>query len=321
MHEQFKKESDVMQSIFSDKSADLSRYCEDYLWVMKIACITYKYFNSIPKEKLFEKETVQCAYVLFTRILSLSKNIRETIIIGQKENHWDYNLLFMVIRSMIETVEMLFYLCLENVTEDTKNFRIMCMRLHEYNDLINTLETSLNIKRISLEDPNYLLYLFNKFKKEKEDLLSKIARNSIYNSYKDYWDDINNGVYKYFFPKKNQKLSNRQLIEREMRINTKPIYDLIYFSLSLGVHPYHMSTDPELISLSSSHEIKLNIVHTYIISALTHGIKYLGYTTAKIINNFLLTEIKDLLDNNDLTKIKSLLSELQDKLDLTPIAD
>lgn len=261
---------------------------KDFRTTFKEAQIAHSALTWIPKQLLKSNRPVFYAYILFSRIFSLSNNIKLSLNAKVKPYSWDYTSLCINTRILIEAVEMLFYIYLEDVSEDEREFREIYqkVRISKYNKKFFKQASE---SEYITQDYKELLNAGIKGIDEIYDILKTEANSNEF--YKELLNknraplleepDEGNFREGYFH-------QQRVDIEAKMDILDPIQYIGLYHELSSFVHPYEIYGDP-------THTIKPEDIKYFkmchISAALTASILYLRYATANIIHKLLLNEI------------------------------
>lgn len=295
------------------RNLGLNPIIQKYREVQKISVKAHEIFENIPKDKIYENQLVLFAYTIFNRIYLYSENINDVIHHNQNSKNWDYKILFLITRSLIESVETLFHLCLDDVPLELKLFRISCIKLHEYKDTKNYYEMVKSLANLP-EETKLLSLLGEKLEEAKNELDSQATKNYIFMTLnKKNQESVLSGGYKLYHPDFSEDSRVRYSIESKMGIDKdKQLkkYKLSYFLFSFGVHPYNTCADP-VFNIKADPELVQKMTKSHALSALDYCVSYLGFSTRQIIDKVLLTEMKDELSENIINELDLELSKLK----------
>ena len=113
------------------------------------------------------------ASVLFTKMCVISTSIKKLSsqenIANQEDEHWDYASLFSLTRNLMECFHVLFYLCLENISEEERVTRKNILNIHDYESrgqLFALMEDCTNKKFEQKESDKCFDYIMSEFNKD-----------------------------------------------------------------------------------------------------------------------------------------------------------
>ena len=273
----------------------------------------YHYFEQIPKEKIDENISILYSYITFSRIYSFSKNIRDAIKSNQKSNNWDYNLLFITSRSIIESVEALFFLCIDEVSVHEKNLRAICLLINEITDLKRRYaEIKSNVKNLPEED---VCLVKNSLLDAEEKLVTlktlAEANESFKNEGPNKKKSILSGQCKYYHTKKFKNSSEfRYYIEKKMNISPLSTYKLIYHRFSYGVHPYNIYLEPAGLIMYRP-RTKAAISKRLACEPILVSTLYIRYASEQIIHKLLLTDMKKWISETYINELEMIMLGLR----------
>lgn len=287
---------------------------EEYLKTVGLSERTYRYFQNISKEKLLSSMPILYSYIMFSRVFSFSKNIKDVIKSSEKIKNWDHNLLFVVSRSLIESVEMLFYLCFEDVSQQERDFRVICLLLHEFTDLKNKYaDIEREVKSLSELDAGRVRSSVLDADDRITALKELMKSNKFFQNIQELKNrnNILRGQCKYYHPKYfNNTTKIRYYIENKINILPISIYKLIYHRLSFGVHPFNISLEPSGYIMYNPRTISA-LSKQFACDAILSSRLYLRYSTEQIIHKILLKDMKNEFSDEDINQLEMIASELQ----------
>ena len=292
---------------------------KDFIKICKQSLEVHSFLERIPVTKLSSDESLLHAYVLFSRVHLLSKNIMRDIKRKEKPSFWDYTSMCINARSLIEAVEMLFHIYLEDVSNDERSLRLIYQQLRNSKYYIKNFESGINSKDIT-QDQNYVLKAaIDSIEETANRLIEKANSNEFY---KRLAEDNTEPCLDL---KKSKSFQDEYLkqkrfhVEKKMQVVDSITYIHLYHELSFFVHPYDISSDPKCAISRTQKEISdLKMRHAS--SALSHSILYLRYAAANIIHKLILNDISDLFIKKELDKFRDILRDLQSTPHSLPLA-
>lgn len=295
---------------------------QDYIIIKEILDITHQHLEAAAKKT--QSKIILSAYAIFSRIRAFSEQINITINLANFPSGCDHIILSVNARAIIEAVEMLFFVFIDDdVTNELKKLRILCLELHNTVNLIDELKNANG--KIKFEEHLQFINLdkeINEANEYKERLDKEVDNNELLNDLKDpkglkaLKNRIKAGNVKYYHEEKNKE-EMIEYIEDKMKIIPFSMNRYAYFYYSTSVHPFFFQLDPK-IEISTNPENITNSEYVSKIFALIHIIKYLRYSTAKTIDQLLSDGNKDLLGPDQIANLQYRRKLLDEKLKSIP---
>ena len=300
----FKKKMDDNLPITLNLPEHLLLLREEFINIYHYSSNTYYELTLIPKSKLETDKSILHAYILFSRIHLLSRNIGQALEPRENASVWDYTTICTNVRILIEAVEMLFHIYLENVTNEERSLRMYYLNLRAFKYHKKYFEQYKSSKEI----PEDEMHMIN----EAIDLIdetSKYLHERIAKIVGDQNDPSLNPKSKNYCH--NQYLKHtRSQVEEKMGVLDPIRYIFLYQELSSYIHPYNICTDPIYFTFLPKFKISYNKMHV-ISQALEACILFLRYAVANIIHKLFLNQLSNLLSPKRLDEFRKILLALE----------
>ena len=289
----------------------LKKLKESYLNIQTLVDETHNLFQSASKDK--SSEVIKYTNAIFTRIYLFSENIKHLIKNNDDPQDWDYRIMYLIVRSIMETVEMLFYVSLEEDLDENKLFRINYLKLKEvkYTKFIYTKD---EIKKLPEANRGQLNHRYYLWEREIEELTNKIISCKYYKRLNESQQKrVLFGRSKYFYTEIKEQESDsaiRSYIEQKMGIIPTINYEAAYHLYSSMVHPYDISSDLYLKTNKATNKMYWE----HIIYALNNSILYIRYSALNIITKVLLSSGMDKdINDSERQRLEKIKKELEKK--------
>lgn len=278
----------------------------DYLKRQKV--VAYVYFCLRDLNNGENDEKVKYAYAIFSRIYSCSKIIKN-ILESNDLLSWDRQIISIMTRCIMEASEMLFFICLESISDEEKSMRIISLNLNFLKDNYNgyeKLEKALMQQNATTEKISKVQNHKNKCKSLMHIQQENAKSNPYLERVGKRKDKVLRGKCRYFhleYPSEEM----RDWIEKQMNVLPN-FHKLAYQEFSSMVHPYSIVGS---VNYGGSAAYYKEVDDINLMSAIEDCTSYLIYSARETIDKILFAEFKDSpgskLDN--LRKIRKTIDE------------
>lgn len=278
----------------------------DYLKRQKVVAHVYFCLRALNNGENNEK--VKYAYAIFSRIYSCSKIIKN-IIESNDLLSWDRQIISIMARCIMEASEMLFFICLENISDKEKAMRIISLNLNFLKDNFTGYE-KLEKALIQQNATPEKIKKVQSHKNKCERLMYLQQQNAKSNPYLEMVgkrkDKVLRGQCRYFHLKYPSE-EMRDWIEKQMNVLPN-FHKLAYQEFSSMVHPYSIVGS---VNYGGSPAYYKEVDDINLMSVIEDCTSYLIYSARETIDKILFAELKDSLGSKleNLRKIRKTIDE------------